>query len=184
MFATELRAALQREPRSVGPADLERLDSLLVLGKLIPLHLRRLALCCAMANRRRGRPRGPAHRFGPQTIYAAYSAVADYLPEALPTKVARLVGAALYVPPTAHPHARWIEVEFALVGGAGPVRTKILASGETILRASVERTSGPLALWRSSPCTPPDLPKQKPIGNSAKAIATQGMRLMKDLGER
>jgi len=98
--------------------------------------------------------------------------------------VARLVGEALYVPPTAHPDAKWIEVEFALVDGAGPVRTKILASGESILRAYVERTSGLLALWRSSPCTPPDLPKQKPIGNSAEAIATQAMRLMKDLGER
>jgi len=137
-----------------------------------------------MANRRRGRPRGPAHRFGPQTIYAAHKAIADYLPGARPTKVARLVGEALYVPPTAHPDAKWIEVEFALVDGAGPVRTKILASGESILRAYVERTSGLLALWRSSPCTPPDLPKQKPIGNSAEAIATQAMRLMKDLGER
>jgi hypothetical protein len=135
-----------------------------------------------MANRRRGRPKGPAHKFGPQTVYAAYEAIA--LREGPATKVARLVGNALYVPPTAHAHAKWIEVEFELVSGAGPVRTRILASSEAVLRASVERISGPVSLWRSNPCPPPDLPKHQTIGNSAQAIATQAMRLMNPFRER
>jgi hypothetical protein len=136
-----------------------------------------------MPIRGRGRPKGPAHKFGHQTIYAAHKAVADYLPAASRTKVAELVGKALFVPPTAGPHSKWIEVEFAIKSGAHPIRTKILSSGEAVMRASVEQTSGPVALWRSSPCPPPDLPRQKAIGNGAQAIKTQAWRLMKDIGE-
>src|SRR5689334_7713580 len=76
---------------------------------------RQHALRCAMPNRRRGRPRGPAHKDGRQTLYAAINAVAGCMPEESLTKVARLVGEALYVPPAAHPHAEWIEVEFTFV---------------------------------------------------------------------
>ena len=137
-----------------------------------------------MPNRRRGRPRRPALKDGPQTLYAAVNAVAGCMPEASLTEVARRVGNALYVPPTTHPHAGWIEVEFAFVSGTGPVRTKILASSENEVRALVERTSGPLVRWQSSPSSPPDLPKHKPIGNSPGAIATQATRLMKRIGER
>jgi hypothetical protein len=90
-----------------------------------------------------------------------------------------MTGEALYAPPTADPHSKWIEVEFDLASGAGPFRTKILASGEAVVRASVERTSGPIVGWRSSPCAPLELPKHQTVGNSASAIATQARRLMK-----
>ena len=124
------------------------------------------------------------HKFGPQTIYATYQALRDHSPKKTPTEIARLVGEALYVSPAVHPHAKWIEVEFAFAPGAETVRTKMLASGEAIVRASIEKNSGHVVLWRSRPCDPPALPKHETIGNSAEAIATQARRLMKALGER
>jgi hypothetical protein len=139
----------------------------------------------ASSHRSRGRPKGPAHKFGPQTIYAAYRALRDHSPKKTPTEIARMTGEALYVAPTAHPHDKWIDVEFTFVSGKGPFRTKMLASGEAMVRACVEQMDGPVAIWRSRPCDPPpDLPKHEVIGNSAEAIATQARRLMKALGKR
>jgi hypothetical protein len=131
--------------------------------------------------RSRGRPKGPAQKFGPQTIYAAYRAIREHAPEKSPTEVARLVGEALYTPPALGPHEQWLKVTFALADGVQPkAPIVILASGEAQIRKAIASRHR-IALWQTRPCDPPDLPKQKAIGNSANAIAMQVKRLINSL---
>jgi hypothetical protein len=119
-----------------------------------------------------------------QSIFSCYQALAEFSPEKSPTKIARMVGEALYVPPMIHPHAKWIEVEFILTTRKEPFKTRMLASGEAHVREVIERRSGPILSWKTHPCDPPELPRHEVVGNSPTAIATQAMRLTKAVGER
>jgi hypothetical protein len=123
-------------------------------------------------------------KFGAQTVYAAYQALAEFSPEKSPIGIARMVGEALYVPSGVHPHANWIEVEFTLTSREEPFKTRMLASGEAHAREVIEQRSGPIMSWQTRPCDPPELPKRVTVGNSAGAITTQAMRLTKTIGDR
>jgi hypothetical protein len=134
--------------------------------------------------RSRGRPKGPARKFGHQTLYAAYQAVREACPKKSPTEIARLVGEALHVPRTVGPHEQWIEVTFALADGVQPKAPIVIrASREAMMKAEVSRRRR-IVLWQAQPCVPPDLPKQEMLGASANAIAMQVMRLMKAIGKQ
>jgi hypothetical protein len=128
-------------------------------------------------HRNRGRPKG-AVQYHPSIDYAVYRALRDYSPEKLPGEIARLAGAALYVPPMAHPHDKWIQAEFTLTRRKEPFRTTMLASGEAMARAVIERQAGPVVSWRTRPCDPPERPKPKKAGSSAEAIAKRVRRLI------
>lgn len=104
-----------------------------------------------MSNRRRGRPKGPARKFGPQTIYTAHKAIADYLPGARPTNVARLVGEALYVPQQLirTPHCRRSRLLPTITASMAKPRQpfRLCMIGEKVSLGAVLR---PVAKWARS----------------------------------